>query len=169
MPTVPVKVPSVGESITEGILAHWMKADGEAVKEGESLFELETDKASAVYPAPSSGVLKIAVAEGDTVAIGATIGTIDPAGTPAAAPAKTSSTPSPAPGRSKEAAASVADKQEKRPPAPAGPAIVDESNNQRLSPAVRRIVAEEGVDLARVAPTGPGGRVTKRDVLAYLD
>ena len=85
MASVPIKVPSVGESISEGILARWLKPDGGSVKAGEPLFELETDKASSVVPAPSSGVLKIGVAEGETVAIGATVGTIDPAGTPAAA------------------------------------------------------------------------------------
>jgi 2-oxoglutarate dehydrogenase E2 component (dihydrolipoamide succinyltransferase) len=173
MPSVPVKVPSVGESITEGILAHWMKADGEAVLEGDSLYELETDKASSVFPAPSSGVLKIAVAEGDTVAIGATIGTIDPAGTPKAAtakaPAAAPAAPTPSAGRANTPAAPAADEQAKRPAAPAPPAPGDGSSSQRLSPAVRRIVAEAGVDVARVAPTGPGGRVTKRDVLAYLD
>ena len=173
MPSVPVKVPSVGESITEGILAHWMKADGEAVLEGDSLYELETDKASSVFPAPSSGVLKIAVAEGDTVAIGATIGTIDPAGTPKAAtpkaPAAAPAAPTPSAGRANTPAAPAANEQEKRPAAPAPPAPGDGSSSQRLSPAVRRIVAEAGVDVARVAPTGPGGRVTKRDVLAYLD
>ena len=68
MPSVPIKVPSVGESISEGILARWLKADGASVKAGEPLFELETDKASSVVPAPSSGVLKIGVAEGETVA-----------------------------------------------------------------------------------------------------
>jgi 2-oxoglutarate dehydrogenase E2 component (dihydrolipoamide succinyltransferase) len=177
MPSVPVKVPSVGESITEGILAHWMKADGEAVLEGDSLYELETDKASSVFPAPSSGVLKIAVAEGDTVAIGATIGTIDPAGTPKAAtpkaPAAAPAAPTPSAGRAANTpAAPAADEQAKRPAAPAAAtarARGDGAGNQRLSPAVRRIVAEEAVDVARVAPTGPGGRVTKRDVLAYLD
>jgi 2-oxoglutarate dehydrogenase E2 component (dihydrolipoamide succinyltransferase) len=176
MPSVPVKVPSVGESITEGILAHWMKADGEAVLEGDSLYELETDKASSVFPAPSSGVLKIGVAEGDTVAIGATIGTIDPAGTPKAAtpkaPAAAPAATTPLAGRANTSAAPAADEQAKRPAAPAAPAPPapgDGSSSQRLSPAVRRIVAEAGVDVARVAPTGPGGRVTKRDVLAYLD
>jgi 2-oxoglutarate dehydrogenase E2 component (dihydrolipoamide succinyltransferase) len=162
-------VPSVGESITEGILAHWMKADGEAVREGDSLYELETDKASSVFPAPSSGVLKIAVAEGDTVAIGATIGTIDPAGTPKAATPKAPAASTPSAGRANAPTASAADERAKRPAAPAPPAPGDGSSSQRLSPAVRRIVAEEGVDVARVAPTGPGGRVTKRDVLAYLD
>ncbi len=73
MPSVPVKVPSVGESISEGILAHWLKPDGGSVQAGEPLFELETDKASSVVPAPELGRLKIGVAEGETVAIGATV------------------------------------------------------------------------------------------------
>ena len=85
MAAVPITVPGVGESITEGILARWLKPDGSAVKAGEPLFELETDKASNVVPAAVSGVLKIAVAEGETVAIGATVGTIDPKATPAPA------------------------------------------------------------------------------------
>ncbi|MGA7499505.1 MAG: lipoyl domain-containing protein, partial [Isosphaeraceae bacterium] len=90
MAAVPITVPGVGESITEGILARWLKPDGSLVKAGEPLFELETDKASNVVPAGSTGVLKIAVAEGQTVDIGATIGTLDPAATPAevAAPAQ---------------------------------------------------------------------------------
>ena len=83
MAAVPITVPGVGESITEGILSRWLKPDGSLVKAGEPLFELETDKANNVVPAGSTGVLKIAVAEGETVAIGATIGTLDPAATPA--------------------------------------------------------------------------------------
>src|SRR6478752_1701070 len=84
MPAVAITVPGVGESITEGILARWLKADGAAVKAGEPLFELETDKASNVVPAPASGVLKVDVPEGTTIPIGATIGSIDPAATAAA-------------------------------------------------------------------------------------
>src|SRR5258707_2506953 len=85
MPAVAITVPGVGESITEGILSRWLKADGSAVKAGEPLFELETDKANNVVPASASGVLKINVAEGETVEIGATVGTIDPEGQAAAA------------------------------------------------------------------------------------
>jgi 2-oxoglutarate dehydrogenase E2 component (dihydrolipoamide succinyltransferase) len=162
MSSVPVKVPSVGESISEGILARWLKPDGGSVQAGEPLFELETDKASSVVPAPGSGVLKIGAAEGETVQIGATVGGIDPAGSPAPAAAaaakdgagKVTFAPVPA-----SAAARVAIS-----PPPAG-----DGGNRSVSPAVRRIVAEEGVDLARVAATGPGGRVTKGDLVAYLD
>ena len=148
MPAVPVTVPSVGESITEGILARWLKADGASVQAGEPLFELETDKASSDVPASSSGVLKIAVAEGETVAIGATVGTIDPAGTAGGVAG--------AAGRAGRIGCA------RQTASAAGPG----RDCDQLSPAVRRLVAEQGVDLARVAATGPGGRVTKGDVLA---
>jgi 2-oxoglutarate dehydrogenase E2 component (dihydrolipoamide succinyltransferase) len=169
MATVAVKVPTVGESISEGILARWLKADGGSVQAGEPLFELETDKASSVVPAPDSGVLSIAVAEGDTVAIGATVGTIDPAGTPrATAAASALASPPPA----NDAGATKGRTTPAPPPDPARAdersAAAHEGGNRPLSPAVRRIVAEEGVDAARVAATGPGGRLTKGDVLDYL-
>ncbi|MDG3005164.1 2-oxoglutarate dehydrogenase complex dihydrolipoyllysine-residue succinyltransferase [Paludisphaera mucosa] len=151
MSAVPISVPGVGESISEGILAKWLAADGSAVKAGDPLFELETDKATNVVPAPASGVLKVQAAEGDTVAIGATVGVIDPSGAPAAAkaaPEKTEAKPAPA--------------------APAAPAT-GADGAEHLSPAVRRIVAEEGVDPASVEGTGKGGRVTKGDVLARVE
>src|SRR5258708_32366373 len=78
MATVSIQVPGVGESISEGILARWLKPDGSSVQSGEPLYELETDKASNVVPAPAAGTLKIKVQEGETVAIGADIGTLDP-------------------------------------------------------------------------------------------
>ena len=81
MPAVPITVPSVGESISEGIISRWLKPDGATVQAGEPLLELETDKATNVVPAPGSGVLKIDVAEGQTVAIGATVGADTSSGT----------------------------------------------------------------------------------------
>src|SRR5205807_9685487 len=96
MADVAITVPGVGESITEGILARWLKPDGSAVKAGEPVFELETDKASNVVPAPASGVLKVEAAEGTTVAIGATVGTIDPDAKPEAAAPKPAPAAAPA-------------------------------------------------------------------------
>lgn len=147
MSAVPITVPGVGESISEGILSRWLKPDGSVVKAGEPLFELETDKASNVVPAAVSGVLKVAVAEGETVAIGATIGTLDPAAKP------TPATPAASP-----AANEAFDGRNQT-----------EASRMPLSPAVRRLVAEQDVDPARVAATGPGGRITKGDVLTYLE
>src|SRR5437868_13846179 len=87
MPAVAITVPGVGESISEGILSRWLKPDGSAVRAGEPLFELETDKASNVVPAPADGTLTIAVPEGATVAIGAAVGSIDPDAAPKVAAA----------------------------------------------------------------------------------
>ena len=110
-----------------------------------------------------SGVLKIGVAEGETVAIGATVGTIDPAGSPAAAPPPAAAKPAPA------ADHRWACDRPSKPAATAGPAAAGPGDSRPLSPAVRRLVAEQDVDVARVAATGPGGRVTKGDVLAFLE
>ena len=146
MATVPIRVPGVGESITEGILARWLKADGSAVKAGEPLFELETDKASNVVPSPADGVLHISVVEGATVSIGATIGELDAAARPTAAPV---TNPAPAPTA-----------------VPAtGPAI--SGGGAPVAPAARRLADETGVDLARVPATGRGGLVTKEDVVNF--
>jgi 2-oxoglutarate dehydrogenase E2 component (dihydrolipoamide succinyltransferase) len=146
MAAEPITVPGVGESITEGILARWLQPDGAAVRAGEPLFELETDKASSVVPASTSGVLKIAVGEGTTVPIGATVGTIDPTGQPSA-------TAAPAPGAEEPPAPR---------PQPDGGAVAP------LAPAARRIVAEEHLDSSRISGTGRSGLITKEDVLTHL-
>src|SRR5439155_18665763 len=83
---VDIKVPSVGESVTEGRLARWLKPDGASVQRDEMVCELETDKATAEVPAPESGVLRHRAKEGDTVTIGAVIGSIDPSAAPKPAP-----------------------------------------------------------------------------------
>ncbi|MGE5755406.1 MAG: 2-oxoglutarate dehydrogenase complex dihydrolipoyllysine-residue succinyltransferase [Planctomycetaceae bacterium] len=157
MPAIPITVPGVGESITEGILSRWLKPDGAAIKAGEPLFELETDKASSVVAASASGVLKVDVAEGTAVTIGATVGTIDPEGQPAVAG---DARPSSAPERPGEGAAPA---QAAAPPPPP-----DGGAGMPLAPAVRRIVTEEHVDPRQVVGTGRGGRITKGDVLTHL-
>jgi 2-oxoglutarate dehydrogenase E2 component (dihydrolipoamide succinyltransferase) len=163
MPAVPITVPGVGESITEGILSRWLKPDGAAVKAGEPLFELETDKASNVITASASGVLKVNVAEGTTVTIGATVGMIDPEGQPAVAG---DAKPSAAPERPKEAPAPAQAPAPVQAPAPSPPP--NGGAGMPLAPAVRRIVTEEHVDPRQVVGTGRGGRITKGDVLTHL-
>jgi 2-oxoglutarate dehydrogenase E2 component (dihydrolipoamide succinyltransferase) len=158
MASVPIKVPGVGESISEGILARWLKPDGSAVKAGEPLFELETDKASTVVPAESSGTLKIEVSEGQTVAIGAVLGSIDPSAAPTG-PAQVAPT-TPATAAAPQASAA--------PESPRADGKGHNGGTAPLSPAVRRLVTEERVDPAAVPATGPGGRITKGDVLAHL-
>jgi 2-oxoglutarate dehydrogenase E2 component (dihydrolipoamide succinyltransferase) len=175
MAAVPIHVPGVGESITEGILARWLKPDGASVAAGDALFEFETDKASNVIPAESAGTLKIEVLEGQTVAIGSVVGSIDPD-----APAKTGAAArqkpaSPAPAKPPETAAAERPKPAKRDeegpkPAEAKTRVLKPTGVPLppLSPAVRRLVAEEQVDAGHIAATGPGGRLTKGDVLAHL-
>src|SRR5436305_13575329 len=123
MPAVSITVPGVGESISEGILSRWLKPDGASVKAGEPLFELETDKASNVVPASASAVLKTSVAEGTTVAIGATVGTIDTDAQPSAAADKP------------RAQASAA--------APSAPPGSNGGGSAPLSPAARRLATGE--------------------------
>lgn len=148
-----IKVPVLGESITEATLGEWLKQPGEAVKADEPIASLETDKVSVEVPAPVAGVMGAhGVQVGDTVSVGAVIGHIETGGAAAATPAPApAATPAPAP-----AAAPAA-------PAPAAGGDVAPA---ALSPSVRRAVLETGVDPATVKGTGKDGRLTKEDVLA---
>lgn len=145
-----ILVPVLGESITEATLGEWLKQPGEAVAADEPIASLETDKVSVEVPAPVAGVMGAhAVAVGDTVNVGALIGTIEAGAGAATAPAAAAPAPAPA------AAAQQAPAAE-----PAGEAAA------ALSPAVRRAVLEHGVDPATVTGTGRDGRITKEDVVA---
>ena len=150
-----VKVPVLGESITEATVGEWLKQPGEAVAADEPICSLETDKVAIDVNAPAAGVMgEHLVAEGDNVEVGALIATIEEGSGAAAKPApKSDAAPSPAPA-----------------PAPAPEATSDagEENNDAvvLSPAVRRAVLEHGIDPAKVKGTGKDGRLTKEDVLA---
>ena len=148
-----VKATSPGESVTEGRIAKWYKASGSAVKIDEPLFELESDKAALTITAAVAGVLSIVVPEGEVVAIGTTVGRIDPAGTPGAAPQAPATPSAPATNGAAPAANGSA------PAHHAGPA--------KVSPAAGRILAEKGVDPALVPATGPKGALTKDDAANY--
>lgn len=137
--SVEIKVPSVGESITTGTLASWLKSNGQSVQEGEMIFELETDKSLIEVPSPSTGVLEILVEADTDVTIGQTVGRLVP-GEGKAAPAPAAATESPA-----------------APAQKAEPA---------LSPAVRKVVADHGLDASTLTGTGKDGRITKADALA---
>jgi 2-oxoglutarate dehydrogenase E2 component (dihydrolipoamide succinyltransferase) len=158
---VNIVVPSVGESITEGTIAQWLKKDGDTVSADEPVFELETEKATTPVPAPSSGRLVIAVPEGQTVKIGQVIGRVEEgAAAPSPAPAtprKKTDSPPPAP---KERAAPRKE-TDSPPPAPRDEVL--------LSPAARQHAADAGIDARRVSGTGRGGRVTKQDVVGFLE
>ena len=152
-----VKVPVLGESITEATLGEWLKRPGEAVKADEPIASLETDKVSVEVPAPVAGVMgQQLVQPGDTVQVGAVIATVD-AGDGAAATPAPAAAPAPAPAPTPAPAAPAQQ-------APAQPAPDVEA--AALSPSVRRAVLEFGVDPATVKGTGKDGRITKEDVVA---
>src|SRR5437588_1949003 len=150
-----IRVPTLGESVTEATIGRWFKKAGDAVAVDEPLVELETDKVTIEVPAPSAGVLgEISAKDGETVAVGALLGQITEgaagakpaAAAPAAAPAKAAA-PAPA-------------------PAPAAPKAVP--SDAPLAPSVRKLSAESGVDAATVPGSGKDGRVTEGDMLAAL-
>ncbi len=168
MPT-DVVMPQMGESIFEGTITKWLKKPGDKVQRDEPLFEISTDKVDAEIPAPASGILQeIKVAEGNTVQVNTVVGVIgDGNGAPAAAPAKSAapvSTPAPAATASSKNAAPV-------PPPPPVPSVVEneEDSEVRSSPLVRKLAREHNLDLAKVSGTGAGGRVTKQDVLDFVE
>ena len=150
-----VKVPVLGESITEATLGQWLKKPGEAVAIDEPIASLETDKVAIEVPSPIAGIMgAYAVEEGTTVNVGAVIGSIDD-GTGASTPA-----PAPAPAAAAAIAPVVATIAA---PAPVAPL---ENSDLPLSPAVRRLVLELGIDPSKIKGSGKDGRLTKEDVVA---
>ncbi len=172
--TVEIKVPAMGESVTEATVARWFKKEGEAVTRDEPLLELETDKVTVEVPAPADGSLEsISVKEGDTVQVGALLGAIAEGvkGTPSATPAKNPQAAAPKPAAPKAEAPKPAPKAEAPKPAPvaAAPKPAPSPDGVAVMPSVRRIAAESGVDPATVAGSGRDGRVTKGDMLEALE
>ena len=167
-----VAVPALGESITEGTLAQWLKKPGEAVAADEPIATLETDKVSVDVPSPSAGVLsETLVKEGDTVAVGAVIARIDEQATAGAAAPAASSPAKEAADASTNPAGAGENPQlrgTEHAPEPAQPGS-DEDHVTTLSPAVRRAVLEHHVDPSKIRGTGKDGRLTKDDVLAAAE
>ncbi len=155
--TTEIRVPALGESVTEATIAQWFKKAGEAVSADEPLVELETDKVTLEVPAPASGVLQsVDAAEGATVNVGALLGAIAEGEGAAPAAAAPAAPAAPAKAEAPKAAAEPA-------PAPAAP-----SGDQPLSPAVQKLVTENDIDPSQIAGTGKDGRLLKGDVLDYI-
>ncbi|HEY4767034.1 MAG TPA: 2-oxoglutarate dehydrogenase, E2 component, dihydrolipoamide succinyltransferase [Candidatus Sulfotelmatobacter sp.] len=177
MPT-DIIMPQMGESIVEGTITKWLKKPGDKVQRDEPLFEISTDKVDAEIPAPASGVLQeIKVSEGTTVGVNTVVGTIAVDGEAAAAAAKPV-----APAPEKTAKAEDAKTDETKTPAgkknapapqpatPPPPAHKDETEEEaRSSPLVRKIAREHGVSLSQVSGTGLGGRISKQDILSFIE
>ncbi|MBU2647719.1 2-oxoglutarate dehydrogenase complex dihydrolipoyllysine-residue succinyltransferase [bacterium] len=168
---IDVKVPSVGESIKEAMLVEWYKKSGDVVKKDEPLFLIETDKVTLEVTSEVDGVLKTIAGEGDTVLIGDVVGTIDADGTAAVKTSPKEQPPvsaEPVPAKPTPAVPAPAAAAQPLPPAPEKQVPAPPSGLE-LSPAVRRLVSEKKVDVSRVTGTGPSGRITKGDVLSFLE
>jgi 2-oxoglutarate dehydrogenase E2 component (dihydrolipoamide succinyltransferase) len=160
--TIEIKVPAMGESVTEATVGKWFKAQGDSVARDEPLLELETDKVTVEVPAPADGALQsIAVKTGDTVQVGALLGTIAE-GAGAKAPQ------APPPSSAARSTPPPCTAEEETPPKPAVQAA-QAPHTDSLMPSVRRIAEESGLRPADVSGTGKDGRVTKGDMLAALE
>jgi pyruvate dehydrogenase E2 component (dihydrolipoamide acetyltransferase) len=169
-----IRMPQLGETVTEGTITKWFKQVGDPIAEDEVLFEVSTDKVDTEVPASSAGVVtELLVAEGATVGVGTVIARIGPSGALADAPAAATSepaVPAPAPAASAPAPA-PAPVAADPPPAAAPTASAPSAGNdagQVLSPVVRRLIAEHGLDPATIVGTGLGGRITRADVEARI-
>ncbi|MGE5323967.1 MAG: 2-oxoglutarate dehydrogenase, E2 component, dihydrolipoamide succinyltransferase [Actinomycetota bacterium] len=166
-PATDVVMPQMGESIFEGTITKWLKKPGEKVQRDEPLFEISTDKVDAEIPAPTSGVLReIRVQEGSTVQVNTVVAVIGGSG--AAAPAQPAA-PQPAPRQAEPQPVAV--QQPSTPAAPQHEVIgfpARAAENVRSSPLVRRIARENSVDLGQVPGTGLGGRISKTDILNFI-
>jgi len=168
---IEVPMPQMGESIAEGTVSRWMKQVGDAVERDEAILEISTDKVDAEIPAPSSGTLvEIAVQEGETVEVGTIVAYIDSEGGAAvAAPAAPAAEPEPVAAPAAPAAPAAAPVAA----APVATSGADQSAEERLrtrsTPVVRKIADEHGIDIANVPGTGHAGRVTKQDILSFIE
>jgi pyruvate dehydrogenase E2 component (dihydrolipoamide acetyltransferase) len=177
---IEVPMPQMGESIAEGMVLKWLKQVGELVQRDEAILEISTDKVDAEIPSPAEGVLvEVLVGEGETVEVGTTIAVIDPDAVAGAGAVPSESE------ADEPAAESVATLSPQEPPEPVGagvspgvqpespqdqePETAEERLRTRSTPLVRKIAEEHSVDLAHVSGTGHAGRVTKEDILAFVE
>jgi 2-oxoglutarate dehydrogenase E2 component (dihydrolipoamide succinyltransferase) len=172
-------MPQMGESIAEGTLSRWLKKVGDEVKRDEPIFEISTDKVDAEIPAPAAGVLaEILVKEGETVAVQTVVARLETEKGAALAPQATSPAPaaSPAPPAPQREATSASSPPRQQPAAPATAASHTGNGNSfedrvrtKSSPLVRKIAAEHGLNISSMQGTGIAGRVTKRDIVGFID
>jgi pyruvate dehydrogenase E2 component (dihydrolipoamide acetyltransferase) len=170
-------MPQMGVSVSEGTITKWLKQEGEQIAADEPLLEISTDKVDTEVPSPGEGVVQqILVQEGETVEVGTKLAVIAPVGAeaaPAEAPApEAEEAPAPEPEPEPEPVAAAPEPaQASAPAAPAAPAEATDGVGEKtfVSPVVARIASEHGVDTSRVQGTGRGGRVTKKDIMAFVE
>ncbi len=173
--TIEIKVPPLGESLVDAVVGQWLKSEGDEISRGETILELETDKVNLEVTAEDDGVLgAIQRQEGDTVTVGEILGTLE-----AGESAPLAANPEAAPESAATDSAAAAEAPSKPAPteptapviaatAPAAPANGEDLAGGRAAPVVRRMAEEHGIDLAAVTGNGPGGRITRDDLLGYL-
>jgi pyruvate dehydrogenase E2 component (dihydrolipoyllysine-residue acetyltransferase) len=173
-----VVMPRLSDSMEEGTILKWLKAEGDEIARGDELVEIETDKATMTYEADSAGTLSIVANEGDTLPIGEVIARIGAGGEAAAgdgarteAPQQAEASGNGAPSEAPPAAAPAATAEPPAAaatpaPAPAAPSSEGNGGRAKASPVARRIAREQGIDLSALQGTGPGGRIVKADVEA---
>lgn len=178
MPT-DIVIPTVGESVTEGVVAAWLKGDGAWVEQDETVLELETDKITMEIPAPAAGILRHGAKKGDTVQVGSSVGSVDGSASRPAAQAASASEDA-----SATAAASVEHRaipsvpraqtttptEATPPPRPEPAPGPDDARNGdlRATPLAHKMASDFGVNLRDITPTGPGQRIREQDVLAFV-
>jgi 2-oxoglutarate dehydrogenase E2 component (dihydrolipoamide succinyltransferase) len=171
---VDILIPSVGESITEAVLAEWYKNDGDRVQKEEPLLVIETDKVTLEVAAEAAGIVNVLVPAGETVKIGSVVGRIEAEPGDTADPAPPEKAREGAPSaeegtsREKRAEPEPATTDEKSSPAPS-PVAGIRGADMPLPPSVRRLIAEKKLDPTAIAGSGPGGKITKGDVLLHLE
>lgn len=166
-----IRVPALGESVTEATVAQWFKQQGDAVAQDEPLLELETDKVAVEVFAPAAGSLsEILVQAGETVEVGALLGAIENGAAGKAAPApKAEPSPAPAPEPAAEAAPAPTPAAAPAPAPAPDPAPKSNGADIPMAPAAARLVQEHGLDPALISGSGKGGRLTKADVLSFIE
>ena len=168
MPT-DIVIPSVGESVTEGVIAAWLKNDGDWVEQDETVLELETDKITVELPAPASGIITQGATEGDTVDVGATVGSIDESATkPASSSGAAQKAESAQADKASTATAPPPTQSQPKAQPPKPQASPNSNGDLRATPLAHKVASEYGVDLQNIQPTGPGQRIREQDVLAYV-
>ena len=177
MARVDVIMPQMGESIAEGTVSRWLKKVGDEVKRDEPLLEISTDKVDAEVPSPAGGILaEVKVAEGETVEVLTVVAVLEtdrdaPLPEPSAPlePSEVSGTAAPAPPESPPVSVPQPATPPAVAPAASAPQTAEERLRQRSTPLVRKIAAEHGVDISRIDGTGFAGRVTKKDILQFIE
>jgi pyruvate dehydrogenase E2 component (dihydrolipoamide acetyltransferase) len=176
-----VVMPQMGESITEGTVSKWLKAVGDTIEKDEPLLEISTDKVDAEVPSPAAGtLLEIRVNEGETVEVGSVVALVGAEGGVAQSPGPDAQSPKAEAGQSRPEAAPAVTAAPKAPEPVrtaaaaaggngGGAATVDELRRTKSSPLVRKIAEEHGIDITRIPGSGISGRVTKNDIMSFIE